>query len=480
MEIIGKHKELTVHITKAKGVGVCDMGCVRTNNEDNMVLQKLWTDNYLLAVAIDGVGGQEGGEVAAAIAAESIPRFLETYRNGDPQELLCQAVQQANNDIFARREQDSKLAYMSCVLTAVLLDSRQGKAYMAHVGDSRLYLFSDGALRKLSHDHSLIGYREEQGDLTEEEAMHHPQRNIISRDVGSERHESTEFVESGAFDLYGDSILMLCSDGLCDMITSKEMVAILQRNDDIAERDKMLVDAAKSAGGRDNITVILVEHKSNKKQKSVTATDKKSGNVGHNHSTDNVVQTENDGDNQSQQLPNDNNADDAAGQKAPTVHKRIWLVILAAIAALAIGFAAGWLCFADKEPEKVDVTSPATAVKTSAMKPPFVSEKRTVEDFNTAKGLSTGSMEVLSLSQVADLFEYNCYNSIANPLKDSLNIIATSHETHYLKPVKIGQEVWCECQLVSKDSNCYTFSSKLLTEQGVMAQGECIFSLITE
>lgn len=277
MEIIGNHKEIAAKATNLSGVGVSDVGCVRKNNEDNMVLRRLWTDNYMLAVAIDGVGGQEGGEVAAAIAAESIPTFLDTYKNGEPLELLCQAVQQANNDIYERRGKETELSCMSCVLTAAIVDSRRSKVYLAHVGDTRLYLFADGELKKLSHDHSLVGYREEVGDLTEEEAMHHPQRNIISRDVGSEYQETTEFVESATFQLTGKSILMFCSDGLCDMITSAQMTAILSKGKDLKKCCCNLVDAAKKAGGRDNVTVLLVEHTSDipsepkKEQEEVTA-----------------------------------------------------------------------------------------------------------------------------------------------------------------------------------------------------------------
>lgn len=474
MEIIGNHKELSVRITKAQGVGLCDIGCVRTNNEDNLVLQKIWTDNFMLAVVVDGVGGQEGGEVAAAIAAESIPRFLESYSNGDPQELLCQAVQQANNDIFDKREHDNKLAYMSCVLTAVLLDGRLGKAYMAHVGDSRLYLYSDGTLKKLSHDHSLIGYREEMGDLSEEEAMHHPQRNIISRDVGSERQESTEFIESGAFDLYGDSILMLCSDGLCDMITSKEMLGILKKEDTVENKCGMLVDAAKSVGGRDNITVILVEHKSKKNtsyKKNITNDD-----VSNVHSVRKEGQRIGDINIHSQPL---SHKSDKTEKKTSFIHK-CTLAVLLVVVALVVGFMVGKLSLGNKEPEVINLTAPTDVVDTSSLQTPFLSEKIMVEDFRTSKGLLTGSLDVLSLSQIADIFENTCYKSIDNCLADSLNIIATKHKIEYLNLVEIGKEVWCECQLISKDSIDYKFSSKLFTEQGIMAQGECVFSLINK
>ena len=149
---------------------------------------------------------------------------------------------------------------MSCVLTSAIVDSRHRLVHMAHVGDTRLYLFANGVLKKLSHDHSLVGYREEIGDLTEEQAMHHPQRNLISRDVGSERYEDDSFVEGESFPLPADAMMLLCSDGLTDLITSAQIVAILQQKGTVEEQCRHLVDAAKAAGGKDNVTVVLAHY----------------------------------------------------------------------------------------------------------------------------------------------------------------------------------------------------------------------------
>lgn len=237
-----------------------DVGCIRTNNEDNFVCQTLWTDNYLLLAAIDGVGGQEGGEVASAIAAESLSHYLETYTNGDALQLLKQAVRQANDDIFDQRLQRPEVSRMSCVLTSAIVDGHNRLLHMAHVGDTRLYIFVDGKLRKLSHDHSLVGYREEIGDLTEEEAMHHPQRNLISRDVGSERFTDDSFVEGETFPLPTNSTLLLCSDGLTDLLTAAEITAILQQKVSVEQKCHQLVDSAKAAGGKDNVTVVLAHY----------------------------------------------------------------------------------------------------------------------------------------------------------------------------------------------------------------------------
>ena len=251
-----------------------DMGKQRTNNEDAFVAKKL-DDKTVLAVAIDGVGGYEGGEVAAEIAQTEIPRYMRDFRNGERLELLKQAVVYANNAIYDRRLVDTARSSMSCVLTAAVIDVQRKVIDMVHVGDTRLYQYHHGELVKLSHDHSLIGYREEVGDLTEEQAMHHPQRNVISRDVGSAKHEveDRDFLEAAEFPLLPNSILLFCSDGLTDLITSKQIVSILYQNKTLEKKAQDLIDAANDAGGKDNITVILVEYKSNEKDKNAIQTE---------------------------------------------------------------------------------------------------------------------------------------------------------------------------------------------------------------
>jgi len=241
--------------------GLSDMGRQRTNNEDAFVSEQL-DMHTVLAAAIDGVGGYEGGEVAAAIAQKEIPDYLRIYNRGERLELLKQAVITANNAIVDRRLTDTERANMSCVLTAALIDIQRKVVDMVHVGDTRLYQFHHGELQKLSHDHSLIGYREEIGDLTEEQAMHHPQRNVISRVVGSDRHEveDPDFLESASFPLLPNSTFLFCSDGLTDLVTSRQILSILELPVPLAKRTQMLVDAANEAGGKDNVTVVLVEY----------------------------------------------------------------------------------------------------------------------------------------------------------------------------------------------------------------------------
>lgn len=241
--------------------GKTDLGMVRTNNEDAFVVQYVWDENHVLAVAIDGVGGYEGGEVASAIAQRSIVEYLEKYPNGERLDLLKQAVAHANNAICSEREVQPNLHSMSCVLTAALIELEQKRINMAHVGDTRLYQYANGVLTKLSHDHSLVGYREEVGELTEEEAMKHPQRNVISKDVGSKllNGDGGDYIETALFPLVGRSTLLLCSDGLSDMLTSAKISAVLDSDMTVEEKAGQLIAEANAAGGKDNVTVVLVE-----------------------------------------------------------------------------------------------------------------------------------------------------------------------------------------------------------------------------
>ena len=130
--------------------GNTDKGQIRANNEDAFIAQNIWDENHILAVAIDGVGGYDGGEIASGLAQKLIVEYLENYSNGERLELLKQAVIYANNTIFAERKNLQQYSSMSCVLTAVLVEVEDRRINMAHVGDTRLYQFANNQLLKLS------------------------------------------------------------------------------------------------------------------------------------------------------------------------------------------------------------------------------------------------------------------------------------------------------------------------------------------
>ena len=257
--------------------GQTDVGQRRTDNQDTFVCSMIWAESSALLAVIDGVGGYAGGDRAAAIAKESIEQYMATP-NGKPLSMLREAVVFANNQINTQRQQDLRLAQMCCVLTAVVADGRLGKLSFVHVGDTRLYRYRQGTLEKLTHDHSLVGVREDANELTEAEAMQHPRRNEILREVGSTDHrvDDPDFLESGETDfLLGDQLL-LCSDGLTDMITQAQIKAVLNRTLTIEEQIAELIRVANEQGGNDNITVVLAKNNVPLDERSVGATKPKS------------------------------------------------------------------------------------------------------------------------------------------------------------------------------------------------------------
>lgn len=241
--------------------GATDTGCVRENNEDTLITMQLWDMRHTLLVAIDGMGGEEGGEVAAEIARKTIIEFLTNNRDGSVLGLLKQAMALANNEIVQAAEEDPRLHRMGCVATAGIVSLDEATLYVAHVGDSRLYRYSRGELTKLTHDHSLVGYQEEQGLLTEEQAMHHPRRSVIERCLGSGMHTADErgFIDGSLFPLVGGETFVFCSDGLCDMVTSAQIAECLRNNKTAEDKCLALIEAAKDAGGKDNVTVIVAD-----------------------------------------------------------------------------------------------------------------------------------------------------------------------------------------------------------------------------
>ncbi|WP_338876155.1 protein phosphatase 2C domain-containing protein [Spirosoma sp. SC4-14] len=238
--------------------GQTDVGQRRKDNQDTLICSPIWSETSVLLGVIDGVGGYAGGDKAAAIAKESIEQYM-AKPNGDPLSMLREAVVFANNQINAQRQENPQLAQMACVLTTAVADSRLQKVVFVHVGDTRLYRLRQGVLEKLTHDHSLVGVREDANELTEAEAMKHPRRNEILRDLGSLKHrvDDPDFLESGEASFEPGDQLLLCSDGLTDMITQAQVTAILTGNGSLNDRSAELIRLANSQGGNDNITVVL-------------------------------------------------------------------------------------------------------------------------------------------------------------------------------------------------------------------------------
>lgn len=230
--------------------GVTDAGKVRENNEDSLLVGE-GRDQTLFAVA-DGIGGFEAGEVASSIAVE----VLKELEPGEPFE---GAVREANRRILAAARGDDRLSGMGTTVVALRFSGtrEEPEAEIAHIGDSRAYLFRNGELTQMTEDHSLVAELVRSGDITRDQAAEHPQKNLITRALGA-----AEEVEADTTSLpveAGDRLL-LCSDGLTDMIRDGRIESILSESPDDPEAPaRRLVSAALDAGGNDNITVVIAD-----------------------------------------------------------------------------------------------------------------------------------------------------------------------------------------------------------------------------
>jgi serine/threonine protein phosphatase PrpC len=238
--------------TVLSSAAATDTGLLREINED-----RYWVDAERGAfLVVDGVGGQAAGALAAETAVDAIRSTL--FTEGTPEERVRRAITHANQRIYERAQSEEACRGMACVLTLALVE--EGEITVGHVGDSRLYLFWNGSLRKLTSDHSPVGEDEDAGALSEAEAMVHPRRNEIFRDVGSRPRspEDAGFIEIRQSRLRPDAAILLCSDGLTDHLTAAQIRAIVNRYEgDAAFVVGSLVEAANAAGGRDNITAVF-------------------------------------------------------------------------------------------------------------------------------------------------------------------------------------------------------------------------------
>jgi serine/threonine protein phosphatase PrpC len=231
-----------------------DRGRQRPNNED-----RVFVDGAAgVFLVVDGVGGQAAGEHAAQTAAEIISQHF-AVAEGSPERSVGQVIAAANNRVFELAQSNDEWRDMACVLTLAI--ARDDRITVGHVGDCRVYLAWNGQLRKITSDHSPVGEREDLGELSESEAMTHPERHLVSRAVGSRPRDASDggFIDIRTFPLHVDAAFLLCSDGLSDSIPSSEISAIIETYDGDAEAvSQRLVQAANEAGGRDNISVVFV------------------------------------------------------------------------------------------------------------------------------------------------------------------------------------------------------------------------------
>ena len=235
-----------------------DTGRLRDNNQDSMVALML-PDDAAFAAVCDGMGGANGGNVASALAVAAIEDKIRTeYRPEMDDDAVCEllatAVDIANETVYAKAQEDPELFGMGT--TAVLALIRDNTAILANVGDSRGVLFSKDGAMQLTKDHSYVQVMIDHGSITEEEALTHPRRNIITRAVGI---MSSVLVDTFVYPIQEDDVILLCSDGLTNEISYDSILTMMEEPvwENLAEK---LVAQANENGGRDNVTVVLIRN----------------------------------------------------------------------------------------------------------------------------------------------------------------------------------------------------------------------------
>ncbi len=243
----------TVGVLKASGDS--DPGLLREVNEDRFSCDV----SRRLFLVVDGVGGQAAGGKAADTAVRMLRSRLER-ETGSAGQRLREAITDANNEIHRIAGQRPEWSGMACVLTAVVVEDE--RAFIGHVGDTRLYKIRRGRIDKVTRDHSPVGEREDAHELSELEAMRHPRRNEVYRDVGSDRHDpdDPDFIDVQEIPFEPDAALLICSDGLTDLIDASSIGEIVARWAGQPQQVvSALIEAANVAGGKDNVTVVYVE-----------------------------------------------------------------------------------------------------------------------------------------------------------------------------------------------------------------------------
>ncbi len=227
-----------------------DIGLVRERNEDRYHIgDRVW-------IVADGMGGHRAGQVASSLAVETLSQSgLEHIQNQDYAVSLCNAINDANRKIYKEAESNSELAGMGTTITVALYDGAK-HLYIGHVGDSRAYLIRDETIFQLTEDHSVVAELLKDGTLSIEEAKVHPHRNYLTRALGIEKEVDVDLIQK---EVRSGELILLSTDGLTNMVGEDEILDVTLRTKDPQIICDNLTEMARSRGGTDNITVVVVK-----------------------------------------------------------------------------------------------------------------------------------------------------------------------------------------------------------------------------
>ena len=235
--------------------GLTDIGQVRKKNQDYYYI----SDDGCVNILADGMGGYAGGEIASKLATLSAKQYIEEhfdknkeYEKQDLLSLIKNAMEYANFEVHKKAQEEKELELMGTTLEICLI--YKDKMFIGHVGDSRVYRLRQGIIRKLTKDDSYVQKLVEDGTITKEEAKNHPKKNMLVKALGCETNlEVNVFYKK----FLKDDIVLICSDGLTNMVSEEQIYNII--NSDINEAAKELINEANINGGLDNITLIIIK-----------------------------------------------------------------------------------------------------------------------------------------------------------------------------------------------------------------------------
>ena len=239
-----------------KIAGKTDIGMVRSSNQDFYLTGEI-SNSVSWAVVCDGMGGANGGNIASETAAKTVSDQIKmSYRNemssNSIKYLLMSAITAANSDVYDMAMKDESLSGMGTTVVAAIVIN--GMAYIAHAGDSRAYVIGDNSITQVTRDHSIVQSMIENGEITEEEAKTHPNRNVITRALGVTEKIDIDYNE---IQLDTDQSLLICTDGLTNFVENKQILEIIGNNK-FYEYPEKLIEKANENGGGDNITVVMM------------------------------------------------------------------------------------------------------------------------------------------------------------------------------------------------------------------------------
>ncbi len=239
-----------------KLIAKTDKGLVRSTNQDAYITGEL-SDDVVVAVVCDGMGGAKGGNIASSLAVKLIyeqisAQFREDMQSKSVKNMLESVINAANAGVHNIARSNSELDGMGTTVVVAIIN--KNTAYIAHAGDSRAYLINKNGLERLTHDHSVVQQLVDSGRITQQEAMNHPRSNIITRALGVDDYVDIDFAE---YSFSKGDCLLICTDGLTNSL-SDEDIAKIASDTRFYLLAEVLVDSAKNQGGRDNITVVTI------------------------------------------------------------------------------------------------------------------------------------------------------------------------------------------------------------------------------